>query len=383
MNPEMRRGTELSPNPETEKAAERLENAGRVFDDIFRVQSGEKVLFVTDGDPQATDRGLIKTLQESLDQRGIDFKEVVADEETTTAAAIGLLDEYKVVWTSTKWDGTGIDFYEFVEAVEEKEARMAECAGVDAEVLNNDGALAEDPEALEHRLGRMGERLKEVKGLQVKTSYGTDLRIGFRPGLRKWEKDTDKEGITPGYWYNLPWGEVYTTPDETRVEGVLVLPVLQDDISAEQGVDEFVRLTIKGGKITNIDGGESAEKLRRYLEEKSQDEDNPWSVAQISEVAFGANSKARSKVRDPEGLWSGRGVTVTEAEKRLGTMHIAVGSSQHGEEGTEGYNESDVHMDFVIPRSGLTVTAFKDRQDFEKDKNGERLIDEGRWNFLE
>ena len=143
-------------------------------------------------------------------------------------------------------------------------------------------------------------------------------------------------------------------------------------------MDEFVRLTIRHGKIANIDGGESAEKLRRYLEEKSQDEENPISVAQISEVAFGANAEARSKVCDPEGLWSGRGVAVTEAEKRLGTMHIAVGSSQHGEEGTEGYNESDVHMDFVIPRSGLTVTAFKDRQSFEKGRGGERLIDEGR-----
>ena len=148
-------------------------------------------------------------------------------------------------------------------------------------------------------------------------------------------------------------------------------------------MDEFVRLTIRHGKIANIDGGESAEKLRQYLQEKSKDEANPFSVAQISEVAFGANSKARSKVRDPEGLWSGRGVAVTEAEKRLGTMHIAVGSSQHGEEGTEGYNESDVHMDFVIPRSGLTVTAFKDRQSFKKGRGGERLIDEGRWNFLE
>ncbi len=379
--------TEFGYKPEVAEAQEtqreRLENAGRVFDDIFHIQPGEKVLFVTDGDPQATDRDLIKALQESLNQRGINFTELLADENTTTEEAIALLDEYKVVWTSTKWDGTGIDFYEFVEAVEETEARMAECAGVDANVLNNDGALAEDPEALEHRLGRMGERLKEVEGLDVKTSYGTDLRIGFRAGLRKWEKDTDEEGIAPGYWYNLPWGEIYTTPDENLVDGILMLPVLQDDISSEQGVDEFVRLTIKKGKITNIDGGESAEKLRQYLQEKSQDETNPFSVAQISEVAFGANSKARSKVRNAEGLWSDRGVSVTEAEKRLGTMHLAIGSSQHGEEGTEGYNESDVHMDFVIPRSGLTVTAFNRRDDFQKGQNGKRLIDEGQWNFLE
>jgi len=127
MNPEIPT-RELFVNPENEKAAERLENAGKVFDNIFRVQSGEKVLFVTDGDPLATDRSLLDALQESLRQKDIEFTELTADENTSTEEAIALLDEYKVVWTSTKWDGTGLDFYEFVEAVEETEARMVEWA---------------------------------------------------------------------------------------------------------------------------------------------------------------------------------------------------------------------------------------------------------------
>jgi len=61
-------------------------------------------------------------------------------------------------------------------------------------------------------------------------------------------------------------------------------------------VDEFVKLTIRGGKIAKIDGGESAKKLREYLQDCSKDEKNPLSVIQIAEIAFGANSKASQVV---------------------------------------------------------------------------------------
>lgn len=161
-----------------------------------------------------------------------------------------------------------------------------------------------------------------------------------------------------------------------------MLPVLQDEVTREQGVDEFVRLTIRGGKIAKIDGGKSAEKLRKYLQKHSKREDDPLSVVQCSEIAFGANAKARSKALGPSESYKKAGSSVLEAEKRLGTMHIAFGNSKHGEPGTEGHTESNVHIDFVIPRSGLSVTMFKTAADFARKKNGEKLIDEGRWRFI-
>ena len=66
--------TEFGYNPRaietTETKRERLENAGRMFDEIFHVQAGEKVLFITDNDPVTTDRPLITALQESLQRKG-------------------------------------------------------------------------------------------------------------------------------------------------------------------------------------------------------------------------------------------------------------------------------------------------------------------------
>ena len=140
---------------------------------------------------------------------------------------------------------------------------------------------------------------------------------------------------------------------------------------------------VAGGKIRAIDGGVSAERLRKYLERESRSQKDPESVLQCAEVSFGANPRARTGPSDPEKSWRRRIVRPTvETEKRLGTMHIAFGDSRHGEKGVEGHTESDVHLDFVIPRLGLTVEVFKSRKDFEKKENGMKVINEGSWNFV-
>lgn len=71
-------------------------------------------------------------------------------------------------------------------------------------------------------------------------------------------------------------------------------------------------------------------------------------VDKIAEIAFGANAKARSSVADSEQPYNYPGVSVIEAEKRLGAMHLAFGGSQHGEEGTEGFFEAVSHHDLLL-----------------------------------
>lgn len=377
----MRKETSEGSSPESESGKLRLENAKAIFRDFLTIAPGEKVLLLTDTDPQSTDRELIETFKAQLTNQGTEFTELAANKKTTTEEVADLFKDHSVVWASCDWASTGIDFYALVDKLESSGARMADSGGVEASALDEDGALAERLDVMEMRLDKMETRLREVCGFHIRTSYGTDLKVKLRPlGERKWEKDPGI--IYAGSWDNVPGGEIYTTPDEERVEGTLVLPVLQDEVVREQGVDALVHLTIRGGKIARIDGGESAEKLRKYLESWSKSQDDPESVVQCAEIAFGANAKARSSVRDPKGSYADPKVSVLEAEKRLGTMHLAFGSSKHGEPGTEGHTESDVHLDFVIPRAGLSVTAFKSENDFSRGKNGERLIDEGRWLFI-
>lgn len=359
----------------------RMENAAMFFDKFMHIEGGEKVLFLSHEDQENTDPELITTLKSSLEQKGIEYTELVTNEETETEEVTKLLSEHKVIWSSCGWDQTDIDFYQLVDTIEETGARMEDAAGLTAEALDADGMLSESKEVLEGRLERMHKVLKESVGFRITSSYGTDLTVGLRPDRdRKWAWVTGE--VDEGEWDN-PGAEIFTTPDERKTEGVLVLPVLQDEITREQGVDEYVRVTFHEGKIVKIDGGESAEKLRKYLEEMSQEEDDPLSVVRCSELAFGGSEFARSKVADPALSYKHHGVSVLEAEKRLGTMHVAIGSAQHGIEGASGEIESNVHVDFVLPRNELTVRAFYSDDDFRRNENGRKLIDEGRWNLIE
>lgn len=360
----------------------RQENAGKMIDEYLELKPDEKVLFIIDDQPKNSDPALISSLQHQLTVRRQTYEILVADEKTTQKDLLDAVDRCDLVWDA--WDmiesDDSVDFYQLTEHLADTGKRMAWCPGVSAESLDNEGALTESRSALEFRLAKMETKLRDAIGLRVKTWYGTDLKIPLERGKRRWYKDSG--AIEAGKWDNLPGGEIFTTPDEEKVEGILVLPVLQDEVAPDQGVDEFVRLEIKYGKIRRIDGGASAEKLRQYLQENAPDQDDPESVVQCAEIAFGANSKARTVPINPSGNWEDIGNPTTETEKRLGTIHIAFGSSQHGEEGTEGHTESEVHLDFVIPRHGLTVEKFVNQSDFDKQKNGEKLISEGSWNLV-
>lgn len=365
-----------------ERREERLANAERFFKNFIGIRPDEKVLFLSHIDRESSDPRLIQILKDALSREGISYTEIVADASTNTKDVVKLLKDYSVVWSSCDWDTTGIDFYKLTAALEEKEARMSDAAGLTAESFGNDGLLGESLEVLYERLNRMEAKLKETVGFRIQTSYGTDLIVGLKPDqARRWASVTGE--IDTGEWDN-PGAEIFTTPDENGVNGVLMLPVLQDEITREQGVDELVRVVFKNGRITTIDGDKSAEKLRRYLEEmsKREDESNIMSVLRCAELAFGASKYARSKVANPGMSYTHHGVSVLEAEKRMGTMHIAIGSSQHGIEGASGVTESNIHIDFVIPRNGLTVEAFYNRNDFRERSNGRKLISDGGWNFV-
>lgn len=363
------------------KTRDRITNAGKVLRDFTKLSKEEKVLFVLDENPDNTDLEAINILKESLKSQDIDFNEIMINKKIKRKDFFKAVDQHDFIWDSADLDVPGF-FYELADKLEEAGKRMAYCPGVRAEAFDNGGAMTEDKEEMDNRLDKMEAKLKDVAGLHVKSNYGSDLWVELRShGERRWAKANGE--IRPGGWDNLPGGEIFTTPDEEKVNGVLVLPVLQEQVTKDQGVDEFVRLTVRNGKIAAIDGGKSAEKLRKYLEKHSKKEEDPLSVVQFCEIAFGANSKSRTLVENPNKSYKHHMIEGTETEKRLGTIHLAFGSAEHGEEGAEGHTKSDVHLDFILPRNGLTVEGFKYHDDFKKRKNSERLIDEGRWKILE
>lgn len=357
---------------------ELIKNAESALRDFVVVKPEERALFLTDS---KTNPETLKILKQAIDKIGSQWQEILIDDNTQREDINNLLKEVEVVINVI---GEGHEASgEVYDDIEEYGNRMVALYEAEPDIFSENGALSENFQELQERLNKMEAVLKEAVGFHITSRYGTDLKVGL-PSFhsRRWAKEN---GLIdqPGQWDNLPSGEVYTTPQENNVNGILVLPALETDISSEQGVDELVHLTIRDGVITNIAGGESAEKMRKYLEEKAgkqiKEGDNVWNVFRISEIGFGANSKARYIVKEED---PGAPATPTvEAEKRFGTMHLAFGDSKHGEEGVEGLEEAVSHLDFVLPRTALTVEMFRNEKDFRKGKNGRKIFNNGGVNF--
>ncbi|MDD3102322.1 MAG: aminopeptidase [Patescibacteria group bacterium] len=372
---------------QTEKESEilflgKIEVAKKSLENSLKLKPEEKVLFLKD---EKTNLEVASILEKAVSEIGSEFQEILLDKQTRREEIKELLKKFKVVIDVSEKMYPAIDNLSDKDIVEYGN-RLLTILDLGVDAFKKDGALDENLDDLEYRLNKMEAVLKDARGFKITSNYGTNLEVGLRPSHeRRWFKDggvLDK----PGQWGNFVGGEIFTTPDERTVNGILILPVLESIITSDQGVDEFVKINIKNGLIASIEGGKSAEKLKSDLKEDMQDEvkesGKPLNVLRVAEIAFGANSKARSTVSDPEQPYDFPGVSIIEAEKRFGTMHLAFGDSKHGEKGTEGFETATSHYDFVIPRNGLTVEMFTREEDWKKKNNGKKIISNGGLNFF-
>jgi aminopeptidase len=136
--------------------------------------------------------------------------------------------------------------------------------------------------------------------------------------------------LNPGDFGNLPSGEAYLAPVEGTADGVFVV----DGSFAGIGVlQEPLRLEVRNGYVTNLSGGEEAEKLRGLLEPHGRD------AYSIAELGIGTNDAAQIS-----------GILL-EDEKVAGTVHIALGNNAS----MGGSVTVPVHLDGVIQGPTLKV----------------------------
>ncbi|MEX0817430.1 MAG: aminopeptidase, partial [Gaiellales bacterium] len=154
--------------------------------------------------------------------------------------------------------------------------------------------------------------LESVRELRV-VGPDTDLRLGVAG--RKW--------IAADGRYNMPDGEVFTSPVETETEGEIryTFPAIYHG----REVDD-VRLRFEGGRVVAAEAVRGGDYLRTLL-----DMDDGARV--LGEVAFGLNYEINRFTRN-----------ILFDEKIGGTMHFALGSAfpQAG-----GVNTSGLHWDMI------------------------------------
>lgn len=202
------------------------------------------------------------------------------------------------------------------------------------------GAMNVNWKEMEKRTERIAKIANKTEGVEIKTPNGTHL--AFSKKGRKAKADTGiltKKGSSG----NLPAGEVFLAPLEGTANGKLVL-----EWGPMRKLKSPITLEVKNGMVVKVKGNEEyAYFLIKKLLERPEN-------ANIAELGIGTNDKAS------------RPNNILEAEKILGTIHIALGdNSSFG-----GKVSTPFHQDFVFFKPTVTLIY--------KDGKREILIKEGK-----
>ena len=217
--------------------------------------------------------------------------------------------------------------FEVLHAMEEDGGRMLFLGFVDGPLLA--GELSQPTPDLAEVARSLLAQLDGARELHIRAPAGTDLtmRVEGRTFL------SDAFPLGPGDFGNYPGGEVFTAPLEDSANGVLVAD-LTVPYTVEGLVDEPVRLTFEGGRVTAIEGGRAADLLRSLVEEAGEGADV------IAELGIGFYPDL-----PPRGH-------VMLDEKAAGTAHVAIGRNT-GLYG--GVNEAQIHVDCIFSAPEIEV----------------------------
>jgi aminopeptidase len=202
-----------------------------------------------------------------------------------------------------------------------------------------------DWQDLAARTSTLAREINRAEEITVTCPNGTHMHFGKQG--RKAEGD-DGLLAAPGSFGNLPAGEVYLAPLEGTSSGKMVV-----EFAPTRKLASPLTLTVDKGLVTEIQGDEP---YRLKLEQKFAESPANRNIA---ELGIGTNDRAT------------RPDNILEAEKILGTIHIALGDNS----GFGGRVSTPFHEDYVFYRP--TLTAIK------ADGSSETLVLDGKPVFME
>jgi aminopeptidase len=214
----------------------------------------------------------------------------------------------------------------------DRKSRLGHCPGVTLDMLT-EGALAlssRDHKRLQKHADELMKALEGAVSVHISSGSGTDLTMCVEG--RSFFTDT-KIDWDLMKWMNLPTGEVIVAPVEDRMNGKLVCDLAVGGIGK---LRQPVEVNVKDGKVESVFCKDS-EHLRRIKATFGTDE---WSDV-VGEFAFGINPRGRFVDE------------FLEAEKMLGTIHVAFGANT---DMPGGKNPSKNHMDVMVSKPTVRVT---------------------------
>jgi leucyl aminopeptidase (aminopeptidase T) len=214
----------------------------------------------------------------------------------------------------------------------DRKSRLGHCPGVALDMLT-EGALSLTPQ--EHRnmqsfATKLIQALDRTVKVEITNPSGTNLSLNVKG--REFFTDTRIDWKSMK-WMNLPTGEVIVAPIENSLDGKLVCDMAIGGIGP---LKTPLEVNAENGKAKET-RSKDRDVLGRVRETLGTDE---WSNV-VGEFAFGINPKARFIEE------------FLEAEKMMGTIHIAFG---HNTDMPGGKNASKNHMDLLISKPTVKVT---------------------------
>ena len=186
-------------------------------------------------------------------------------------------------------------------------------------------ALDVDYDELSRTTRNLADALSQASEVLMRSQAGTEIRMAIRGQPTVYFDGLARE---PGKSSVLPAGVVATAPLPETAEGKVVL---DGSIASIGLLENPVTLTVKGGRIEEIQGNREAEALLRILEAADEN------ARCIAEVGLGTNPKA---------TYIGN---LVEDERVRGSGHIGLGRNVH----LGGTIESSLHMDATIRKPSI------------------------------
>lgn len=202
-------------------------------------------------------------------------------------------------------------------------ARFASLPHFDPEMFHT--SMNVDWPALASRTARLVAAVNRAEWVNVECPNGTAMHICKRG--RRAEGD-DGMLTAPGSFGNLPAGEAYLAPLEGESHGVMVI-----EWGPTRKLAAPLALTVADGRVVGIEGDEPH---RARLEALFAEND---ACRNLAELGIGTNDRAS------------RPDNVLEAEKILGTIHLALGDNT----GFGGTVAAPFHEDYVFYQPTVTL----------------------------
>ena len=296
----------------------RLQDAARVvLKNCLGVKKGEKAVVVTDESCRIIGLSFWYALKEITDPLFIEMvpRSIHGEEPPTIIKDILKASDVFLLPTSCSLTHTQARIQ-----ASQSGARGATMPGITVDIMMR--TLNADYQRIAKLTRRLTNLLSHAGKAIIRTDENCELQLELSG--RKGFADT---GIIkkPGQFSNLPAGEAYIAPIESKSNGTILI----DGSFAPVGyLSRPVRLEIRKGKIVKLIGNPRLKKIFASYGPKEHI---------LAEFGLGTNYKAQVTGN------------VLEDEKVLGSIHIAFGNNL----GFGGKNRAKIHLDGVVRKPSV------------------------------